>query len=164
VGDHVRPPGERAEELITAGGRAALGAHDRVPAGTAPLPWDCWCAAGPVSGGLAFPSPAPSEPLFAPHDGMEYSVRGRVMNEKPFGSIGLGVLTTYQMVLAAILLALFATWAVGAFLGSQKVERASLRGLAVLVIGAGLAWVFLGIPAIPQGIIRAVTGRLNLSW
>ena len=86
------------------------------------------------------------------------------MDQIPFRSVGLGECTTYQIVLAAILIALFATWAVGAFLGSQKLERASLIGLALLGTGAALAWVFLGVPVFPAGILRAVAQRLGLSW
>lgn len=64
--------------------------------------------------------------------------------------------TTYHLALALSLLVLLTIWAVGASLGSHKIERLATRGLLLLAICIAAVWAFWGIPPLPESFLRAL--------
>ncbi len=67
----------------------------------------------------------------------------------------------YHKLLAAISIALLATWVIGAVLGSKKLEKACVVGLILLATGAALIWVLMGVSPVPHWITRTLTGVIH---
>ena len=68
----------------------------------------------------------------------------------------------YHKILATISITLFATWIIGAILGSQKLEKACVVGLILLATVAALAWVLTGVPPVPHWITSTLLRVLHL--